>query len=106
MKATGIVRGIDNLGRVTIPKSIRNANGWTEGTPMEFLVADGQVILQKYQPATADSIESVKRTLKSLIQFDDPEANGHLNRAVNEIDTALQYLCHESGGGTRAKHVR
>ena len=96
MKATGIVRGIDNLGRVTIPKSIRNANGWTEGTPMEFLVADGQVILQKYQPATADS----------MIQFDDPEANGHLNRAVNEIDTALQYLCHESGGGTRAKHVR
>ena len=60
MKATGIVRGIDNLGRVTIPKSIRNANGWTEGTPMEFFVVDGQVILQKYQPATADNIESVK----------------------------------------------
>ena len=95
MKATGIVRGIDNLGRVTIPKSIRNANGWTEGTPMEFFVVDGQVILQKYQPATADNIE-----------FDDPEANEHLNRAVNEINTALQYLCHESGGGTRAKHVR
>jgi len=86
MKETGIVRGIDNLGRVTIPKSIRNANGWTEGTPMEFFV--------------------VKRTLKNLIQFDDPEANEHLNRAVNEINTALQYLCHESGGGTRAKHVR
>lgn len=106
MKATGIVRKIDKLGRVTLPKSIRSANGWTEGTPMEFFVVDRQVILQKYQPATADSIESVKRTLKNLIQFDDPEANEHLNRTVNEINTALQYLYHASDGGTRAKHVR
>lgn len=100
MKATGVVRKIDGLGRVTIPKSIRNANGWEEDTPMELFVEDGQVILQKHQPATIESIESVKRTLSNLIQFDDPEADKHLNRAVNEINTALDYLRHTSGDGT------
>lgn len=67
---------------------------------MELFVEDGQVILQKHQPATIESIESVKRTLSNLIQFDDPEADKHLNRAVNEINTALDYLRHTSGDGT------
>lgn len=100
MKATGVVRKIDGLGRVTIPKSIRNANGWEEDTPMELFVEDGQVILQKYQSATAESIESVKRTLSNLIQFEDPGANEHLSRAVSEINMALRSLHRASGDGT------
>ena len=49
MKATGIVRKVDELGRVVIPKGIRTKTGMTEGTPVEFYVDDGKIILTKSQ---------------------------------------------------------
>lgn len=49
MKATGIVRRIDELGRVVIPKEIRRTLKIREGTPLEIFVdREGEVILKKY----------------------------------------------------------
>ena len=51
MKATGIVRRIDELGRVVIPKEIRRTLRIREGDPLEiFTDRDGEVILKKYSP--------------------------------------------------------
>ncbi len=51
MKATGIVRRIDDLGRVVIPKEIRRTLKIREGMPMEiFTDVSGEVILKKYSP--------------------------------------------------------
>lgn len=51
MKATGIVRRIDDLGRVVIPKEIRRTLRIREGDPLEiFTDREGQVILKKYSP--------------------------------------------------------
>ena len=51
MKATGIVRRIDDLGRVVIPKEIRRTLRSREGDPLEIFVdRDGEVILKKYSP--------------------------------------------------------
>lgn len=51
MKATGIVRRIDDLGRVVIPKEIRRTLRIREGDPLEiFTDRDGQIILKKYSP--------------------------------------------------------
>jgi AbrB family transcriptional regulator (stage V sporulation protein T) len=51
MKATGIVRRIDDLGRVVIPKEIRRTLRIREGDPLEIFVDhDGEVILKKYSP--------------------------------------------------------
>ena len=51
MKATGIVRRIDDLGRVVIPKEIRRNLRIREGDPLEIFVdRDGEVILKKYSP--------------------------------------------------------
>ena len=51
MKATGIVRRIDDLGRVVIPKEIRRTLRIKEGTPLEiFTDREGQIILKKYSP--------------------------------------------------------
>lgn len=51
MKATGIVRRIDELGRVVIPKEIRRTLRIREGDPLEiFTDREGQVILKKYSP--------------------------------------------------------
>lgn len=51
MKATGIVRRIDDLGRVVIPKEIRRTLRIREGDPLEIFVdRDGEIILKKYSP--------------------------------------------------------
>ena len=51
MKATGIVRKIDELGRIVIPKEIRRTMRIREGDPLEiFTEKDGEVIFKKYSP--------------------------------------------------------
>jgi len=51
MKATGIVRRIDDLGRVVIPKEIRRTLRIRVGNPLEiFIDRDGEIILKKYSP--------------------------------------------------------
>lgn len=51
MKATGIVRRIDDLGRVVIPKEIRRTMRIREGDPLEIYTDnDGEVIFKKYSP--------------------------------------------------------
>ncbi len=51
MKATGIVRRIDDLGRVVIPKEIRRTLKIREGDPLEiFTEASGEVVFKKYSP--------------------------------------------------------
>ncbi len=51
MKATGIVRRIDDLGRVVVPKEIRKTLRIKEGTPMEIYTdRQGEIILKKYSP--------------------------------------------------------
>lgn len=51
MKATGIVRRIDDLGRVVIPKEIRRTMRIREGDPLEiYTERDGEVIFKKYSP--------------------------------------------------------
>ncbi|BBI32340.1 AbrB/MazE/SpoVT family DNA-binding domain-containing protein [Cohnella abietis] len=50
MKATGIVRRIDDLGRVVIPKEMRRTLGVANGDPIEFFVEGDRIILRKYNP--------------------------------------------------------
>lgn len=48
MKATGIVRRIDDLGRIVIPKEIRKSLGLKEGTPMEVFIDNDGVVFKRY----------------------------------------------------------
>ena len=51
MKATGIVRRIDDLGRIVIPKEIRRSYRIREGDPMEIFTGhNGEILLKKYSP--------------------------------------------------------
>lgn len=45
---SGIIRRIDDLGRVVIPKEIRRARGWEEGAPIEIVPNGNDVILRLY----------------------------------------------------------
>ena len=51
MRATGIVRRLDDLGRLVIPKEIRRVLGWKEGDPLElyFDKENKTIVLKKYE---------------------------------------------------------
>lgn len=68
MKATGIVRRIDDLGRVVIPKEIRRTMRIREGDPLEIYTdSAGEVILKKYSPIN-DLGEFAKEYVDSLYE--------------------------------------
>ena len=51
MKATGIVRRIDELGRIVVPKEIRRTLRIREGDPLEvYTDREGEIVLKKYSP--------------------------------------------------------
>lgn len=68
MKATGIVRRIDELGRVVIPKEIRRTLRIKEGDPLEIFTDRDELMLKKYSPiATLDKFsEATAKTLNEL----------------------------------------
>ncbi|AEB74835.1 stage V sporulation protein T [Clostridium botulinum] len=80
MKATGIVRRIDDLGRVVIPKEIRRTLRIREGDPLEiFTDRDGGVILKKYSPIeelsnfSKEYAEALQNTIGNIILICDKD---------------------------------
>ena len=81
MKATGIVRRIDDLGRVVIPKEIRRTLRIREGDPLEiYTEKDGEVIFKKYSPMgelsefAAQICESVHKATGTLAAVCDRDS--------------------------------
>lgn len=65
MKNTGIIRKIDDLGRITIPIEIRRNLELSVNDALEIFVQDDQIVLQKYEPADIFTGER-----KDLIEFE------------------------------------
>ena len=65
MKPAGIVRKVDQLGRIVLPKSLRKRYQMNEGDPVEILVQGDYIILERYLPrcifcASSDGIVEYK----------------------------------------------
>ena len=92
MKATGIVRRIDDLGRVVIPKEIRRTASIREGDPLEiFLDEDGAVVFKKYNPGYRDYLMA---TLQDAVDYydnyeDDRTIAEQLRKIAKEVDALL-----------------
>lgn len=77
MKATGLVRRIDDLGRVVIPKEIRRSLQIKDGDALEIFTDDGQVIFQKYRDGNdipdilADLVVAIEEVTDN-IPYDNP----------------------------------
>ena len=78
MKATGIVRRIDDLGRIVVPKEIRRTLRIREGDPLEiFTDREGEIILKKYSPIgelsqfAGEYAESLAQTTGHLVLITD-----------------------------------
>lgn len=101
MKATGIVRRIDDLGRVVIPKELRRAVRIQEGDPLEiFTTNEGQIILQKYHEEEPEknglAVEPSAETGKQVTIFDTGnDKNFYLN--LSESAYTLLYWLEEQG---------
>lgn len=48
MKSTGVVRPLDQLGRIVIPKEIRDSRGWHPGTEVEIYISGSDLVLKEY----------------------------------------------------------
>lgn len=68
MKATGIVRRVDDLGRIVIPKEVRRQLKIMEGTPMELFIDDDKVVFQKYDYAVnfKEHLNGLKESLADI----------------------------------------
>ena len=68
MKSTGIVRRIDDLGRVVIPKEVRRTIRIREGDPLEIYTdTDGSVTFKKYVPIGEADYAKAKQILKAIL---------------------------------------
>lgn len=87
MKVTGIVRRVDDLGRIVLPKEVRRKIGISEGTAMEIFVSSDGITLKKYYPE--DELEGMAKSLMETVEdmcVDlGPEKTGDLRRHIHEI---------------------
>lgn len=89
MRATGIVRRIDDLGRVVIPREVRKNLGIKEGDPLEIFVdpVEKMVCFQKYETTINDTLEDAIRkveTYEGVVEADRLRAV--LQRAGYNVD--------------------
>ncbi len=80
MKATGIVRRIDELGRVVIPKEIRRTLRIKEGDPLEIFTERDELMLKKYSP------------IATLERFSEATA-----RSLHDLSGKLSVICDTDG---------
>ena len=91
MKATGIIRRMDDLGRVVIPKEIRRTMGVREGDPLEMFVdtETGGLILVPYNNGLPAKIRSIADNLDSM--GNTPE-EWKIAKELNEIAKKLEKI--------------
>ena len=68
MKATGVIRRVDDLGRIVIPREIRRVLKIVEGCPLEFYTDNNSICLKKYQPYEMETWEKANKILTPLLK--------------------------------------
>ena len=80
MQATGIVRRIDDLGRIVIPKEVRRVLRIKEGDPLEiFTTREGEIVLKTFKPLAFDDV------VEMFKEIDTSQQKELLKKLVEEI---------------------
>ena len=95
MKATGIVRRIDDLGRIVIPKEIRRNMGIREGEAMELFLENNCVCFKKYSPSDEDLAISCHKYISD---------RGAYIKAISFTDDTTVVLFTNGGSAIVKKH--
>ncbi len=91
MKTTGIIRRLDDLGRLVIPKEIRKQYRLTEGDSIEFFIENERIVLQKYDSLSPkendllDICEAMKEVYHTPIYFIQNEIVGYKQKPAKGI---------------------
>lgn len=85
MKELGIVRKIDELGRVVIPKEIRRTKQWDTGTPIEMFTDGDDLVLREYEQ------DNKKNVAIENLELLKAEANGN-DELEQLVDEVLNYV--------------
>ena len=84
MKSTGIIRKVDELGRVVIPIELRNKFGIAEKDPIEIFVDGTSIVLKKYEPNCVFC-----GSTKKLVSFSDKLICSKCSEKINIIAEVL-----------------
>ena len=91
MKPTGIIRRIDDLGRIVIPKEIRRQFNINPGDALELFTSWDGVIFKKYKPAD-NSREILDRLTRIVTEMDEADfpCQAEVLRGIRELDACLK----------------
>ena len=102
MKATGVIRRMDEIGRIVIPKEIRRSMHLEEGEALEIFTEENAVIFKKYGINDEEEEREEKEMEKSLVKItNDYEYKTDYVKLSKEAVDFFQWLCDEgmlSGG--------
>ena len=84
MRATGIVRRVDDLGRVVIPREIRRSMGIKEGEPLEIFIEDDAVIFRRYSYNLVDEVKRVAELIECNCNA-DTETMADISRMLSTV---------------------
>ena len=86
MKTTGIVRRVDDLGRIVIPKEIRRTLHIKEGDPLEIYIDDNAVCFRNYKyQAVEDACKEVLNASADLVNAEQRDAIAAHLKAIREL---------------------
>ena len=84
LKATGIVRRVDDLGRVVIPRDIRKSMGIREGEPLEIFLESDAVIFRRYSYNLVDEVKRVAELIECNCNA-DTETMADISRMLSTV---------------------
>ncbi len=87
MKSTGIIRRVDDLGKIQIPKELRRLLSIGVGDPMEFYTMDNHIVLVPYDPNT--DIRHAIEKFRLYIMCDDVNHKDELLTKLDEMNAIL-----------------
>ena len=94
MKSTGIIRRIDDLGRIVIPREVCKTLNLREGDPLEIFVEGETLCLQKYYAATGYK-DRIKSLISNIAEDSYIDNSAEIKAKLNEI---LELLGGKDGG--------
>lgn len=92
MKATGIIRRIDDFGRIVIPKEIQRIYGIADGTPIEIFTDSDGIILRKYraEDELMNTVNVLSDAVEGYIDDLDCEKVQQIRKHIEEIRGLLK----------------
>jgi transcriptional pleiotropic regulator of transition state genes len=87
MKALGIVRKIDDLGRVVVPKEVRDTQGWKSGQALEMFMSNEGLVMKPYHDG--EEMEQLISVLKRAQKY---LKGGPAKELEADLKEAIQYL--------------